>query len=292
MSQSLNPARLSPVRIDRRPTTARGWGVGGVVVALVLHAIVIGVTLLTFAHKIELADESPPVVPVDLVTIADKNNVAPTVERTVKPVPRDEVKPPTDVPVPTPAPTPPPAEAAPMPPTPKPAALTPAPAPKPTPAPKPEAKPTPPDKPKKPKVDAVNALLDNLLATPPATPRNARPSDHTRQGVGAMNAMNVELAQALRNAIIPCWTPPAGAPNPERYIPYFRIFLARDGTVAQPPQLQADSAVQAASDPYMRAAVEAARRAIYTCAPYRLPADKYGSWGDFTIDFDPRKMVQ
>jgi len=42
----------------------------------------------------------------------------------------------------------------------------------------------------------------------------------------------------------------------------------------------------------MRAAVDAARRAIYTCAPYKLPADKYNVWRDITVDFDPRKMFQ
>ncbi len=302
MSQSLSPARLNPALIDRRPTTARGWGVGGIVIAVLLHVLVIGATLMSFAHKIELADDSPPVVPVDLVTIADKTNVAPTFDRTVKPTPKEDVKPPAPVTPPAPTPTPPPpaaAEVAPAPPTPKPVELKPAPKPeplKPAPAPKPEAKPQAkpaPDKPKKTALDSADALLNNILAAPtPATPHKARPSDRNRQGIGDMSAMNVELAQALRNAIIPCWSPPAGAPNPERYIPYFRIFLNRDGTVAQPPQLQADSAAQAASDPFMRAAVEAARRAIYTCAPYKLPADKYSSWGDFTIDFDPRKMIQ
>jgi hypothetical protein len=75
-------------------------------------------------------------------------------------------------------------------------------------------------------------------------------------------------------------------------IPTFRLFLAPDGSVQQPPQLAADSAAQAASDPFMRAAVDAARRAIYTCAPYKLPADKYSVWRDITVDFDPRKMFQ
>jgi hypothetical protein len=108
----------------------------------------------------------------------------------------------------------------------------------------------------------------------------------------AMNAMTMDLSDALKNQIAQCWNPPAGAPHPEQMIPWFRIFLNPDGSVAQPPQLAADSASRAASDPFMRAAAEAARRAIYTCAPYKLPADKYSAWRDFTIDFDPRKMLQ
>jgi hypothetical protein len=42
----------------------------------------------------------------------------------------------------------------------------------------------------------------------------------------------------------------------------------------------------------MRAAVDAAQRAIYTCQPYKLPPDTYNEWRDITIDFDPRKMFQ
>ena len=42
----------------------------------------------------------------------------------------------------------------------------------------------------------------------------------------------------------------------------------------------------------MRSADEAARRAIVTCAPYKLPAEKYGTWRDITIDFDPRNLNQ
>jgi len=63
----------------------------------------------------------------------------------------------------------------------------------------------------------------------------------------------------------------------------YELFLNRDGSVAQPPQLTADSAAAAAGDPYMRAAAEAARRAIYTCAPYTLPADRYNQWHDVTF---------
>lgn len=283
MSQSLNPARTSFA-----PTTARGPRFGGVVAALLLHAAIVGVTLVTWQHKLELIDESPPSVPVDLVTIADKTNITPTVDRTVKPAPQDDVKPPTDTPVPTPAPPPPTAEAAPSP-LPAPT-VTPKPEPAPTATVKPSTKPVPPDT-KKPKTDDFAALLSSLTA-PAATPRNAHTADRTQRGAGAMNAMTMDLIDGLKNQIQPCWSPPVGAPHPERLIPTFRMFLGPDGSVAQPPQLSADSAMMAAGDPFMRAAVEAARRAIYTCAPYKLPADKYTTWRDITIDFDPRKMVQ
>jgi hypothetical protein len=72
----------------------------------------------------------------------------------------------------------------------------------------------------------------------------------------------------------------------------YEVFLNRDGTVAQPPQLAPESASAASSDPYMAAAAGAARRAIYTCSPYRLPADRYAQWRDFIVNFDPRQLEQ
>jgi len=286
MSQSLS---LKSTRLV--PTTARGPRVG-IAVALLLHAAVVAATLFSWQHKLEIADESPPIVPVDLVTIADKTNIAPTVQR-VQPKPADETPQPPPQPVPpppTPTPPPPQAEAAPepapAPPIPKPA-LPPKPLLKPVPA---APAPTP-TKPPKPKTDAFADLLNNLTK-PAATPRNAHVADRTVRGIGAMNASTMDLVDALKNQIAQCWNPPAGAPHPERLIPVFQLFLNPDGSVAQPPQLSADSAAAASSDPFMRAAAEAARRAIYTCAPYKLPADKFSTWHDITIDFDPRQLNQ
>lgn len=278
----------SPRRSRYTPTTAREPRVG-VWGALLLHGMIAAAALLTWQHRLEISDQATPVVPVDLVTIAEKTNIAPTVAPQPKVQPK-ETPPQLDVPPPKLVPPPPKAEVAPP-------VLTPAPQPKPVekvqaPVVKPiENPPAPVAKPTPPKSDAFNALL-NKLTSPAAAPRNAKVADRTIHGVGAMNAMTMDLSDALKNQIAQCWNPPAGAPHPEQYIPWFRIFLNPDGSVAQPPQLAADSAARAAGDPFMRAAAEAARRAIYTCAPYKLPADKYSTWRDFTIDFDPRKMFQ
>jgi outer membrane biosynthesis protein TonB len=251
--------------------------------ALCLHGLIAAAALLTWQHHLEITDQATPVVPVDLVTIAEKTNIAPS----APPQPKIETKvtPPAEVPVPKPAPAPPKSEVAPA------AIKPPQIVPKPAPAPKVvQNVPTPVAKPKPPS-DDFNALLNKLTA-PAAAPRNAKVADRPTRGVGAMNALTMDLSDALKNQIEQCWTPPVGAPHPEQLIPQFRIFLGPDGSVQQPPQLAADSAAQAASDPFMRAAAEAARRAIYTCAPYKLPPDNYKVWRDITVDFDPRKMSQ
>ena len=266
------------------PTTARGPRVG-LLGAFVLHGAIAAGALFTWQHRLDFTDQSPPMVPVDLITIADKTNIIATVQPQPKVAPVENPVPPQIV-APKPAPAPPPkAEPAPTPAPSQPVIA------KPATLPKPLQKPQPPVEQKKPKADDFSALL-NKLTSPAAAPRTARTADRTVRGVGAMNAMTMDLSDALKNMIAQCWSPPAGAPHPEQLVPVFRLFLNPDGSVAQPPQLAADSAAAAASNPFMRAAAEAARRAIYTCAPYRLPAEKYSVWRDITVDFDPRKMVQ
>ena len=53
---------------DRR--SPAGWAG-----SLALHGAIIIGTLFTVTHTLDIADESPPVVPIDLVTIADKTNI-------------------------------------------------------------------------------------------------------------------------------------------------------------------------------------------------------------------------
>src|SRR6185437_8638611 len=141
-------------------------------------------------------DQSPPVIPVDLVTVGDKTNISPTVQQIVKP---------QDVPAPPPAASPP---------------ATPAPPPQPAAKPAPAPAPTPP----KPKTDAFADLLNNLTK-PAATPRNARVADRTVKGAGAMNAMTMDLVDALKNQIAQCWSPPVGGPNSEQLRPQFHLQL-------------------------------------------------------------------
>ena len=107
-----------------------------------------------------------------------------------------------------------------------------------------------------------------------------------------MNAMVADLQDSLRSQISQCWSPPVGAPHPDELVVEFDLLLNQDGSVAQPPQLTATSQAAAASNPYTRAAAEAARRAIYECAPYKLPADRYSQWHEINpFHFDPSQMM-
>lgn len=277
----------------------------GLPISVGLHACIILVTLFSWSHRLDIQQENIPVVPVDLVTLADKTNIAPMT--TAQPEETDTPAPETQ-PTPNPAPTP-PSKAEPAPPqpqakpqpTPK-AEPEPAPAVKPMPAPKqPVPQPKAPDKAQakdsaktadKPKetfdINNIMALIDKRKAAAGSTKRGkVGPQDV--KGFGAQDAMTADLRSYLQSQIYKCWNPPVGSPNAARLIVQFRIQLAKDGSVSGAPQLLATG--MSASDPYMRAAVEAARRAIYVCAPYKLPADRYAQWKDVTFIFNPHDMI-
>lgn len=264
----------------------------GLVGSVLLHGAVIAATLFSWQHTLQITDESPPIVPVELVTIGQKTNI-----KAVAPEP-DKFEPKEETPVAapkvndnTPAPpqeaappqvemAPPPPEEAPSEPVvkPKPAPITPTLKPKP---PKPEKKKAKFD------VNKIMALLDKKQPAARASAKG-RTGAHPMKGIGDQSAMTMDLVDALRNQIAQCWSPPVGAPHPEELIVSFELYLNPDGSVARPPQLTAQSG---GGNAYMRAAQEAARRAIYTCAPYKLPADRYSQWRDITLVFDPRKML-
>jgi outer membrane biosynthesis protein TonB len=268
-----NRSRLS----NSGPATTARDGRFGLIGAVLLHGGVIAASLFSFSHALDIQSQDVPVVPVELVTIADTTSIKAQSPDPPAPEPQ-EIPPPVEQAAP-----PPPPEKIEVAPEPKVVEKTP---PKVAETPKPA-----PEKPKQEKFDINNIMARLDKQAPPAKAPNAQTGDRAIRGAGLQDAMTMELGDALRNQIAQCWNPPVGSPNPERLIVTFRMFLAPDGNVAQPPQLTADSANAAARDPFTRAAAEAARRAIYGCVPYKLPANRYSAWRDIEVTFDPRKMM-
>jgi outer membrane biosynthesis protein TonB len=256
----------------------------GVIGSLALHGLVIAGMMFTFAHRLDIVDQSSPVVPVDLVTLAAKTNVMPSVRSVPKLTQVSPPQPPVEthepvVPQETPEPTPPPEQVPSEP-------VAQAPPPPATPRVKPRE-----DKPKSQKksfdVDNVLALLNKVA--PSANRPDARVANRDVQGIGSETAMTADLQSMLISEIKPCWSPPVGAPHPEELVVNFDVSFNPDGTVARPPQLVDQSGMS--GSPYFRAAAEAARRALYTCQPFKLPADQYEQWREIAITFDPRQMM-
>jgi hypothetical protein len=261
----------------------------GVIFAVALHVAVIAATLFTWSHTtLDIDDQAAPIVPVDLVTLGAKTNIAPMVKQQPKEPPKqEEIQPPAPdtaraaqaAPQEDTAPPPPDESATPLPAKPVPPVV-------------PKTKPKPDQK--KDKLfdpDEIAALLDKRAPAASSAP-NAKTGPRNIKGFGAQNAMTADLRDSLKSQVEQCWSPPVGAPDAKKLIVDFDLFLNQDGSIAQPPQLMPDSAAAAASDPYVRAAADAALRAIYTCAPYKLPADRYSQWNEVKpFHFDPRTMM-
>lgn len=274
---SARPAGERPSGRRPRPTAERAAPRLGVVASVALHVGLLLLLFVSFSRKVDLPADTTPLVPVDLVTLGDETNIAPMVKadeppqppeaRDIEPATPDEVAPPKFEVAPDAKPVPK----------------------EPSPKEKAKEKEQPKEKPKEAEKFDINSI-EKLLAK--KKPANAKIGNRTVEGVGAQNAMTADLASLLQSQVYRCWSPPTGTPHPERLIVKYEVFLNRDGSVSQPPQLAAETAAMAAGDPYMGAAVGAARRAIYACSPYRLPADRYAQWRNFTFVFDPRQLDQ
>ena len=270
MSPDQNPTRSKAGR-PPRPTTARGPR-SGLLLSLALHAGLMAATYLTW-HRMIAASDIGHAVPVELITIAAQTNVAaqaPPPEKIETPKP--DLEPPA---------------------LPKFAAAEPAPLP---PVPqfkiKPETTDEADDTAKKPNAKDFAALLNKLTAAP-APVKNAKTATRTVQGVGAANLATASLVDALRSQIARCWNVGAiaGGPNAADSVVDFQVRFNRNGTVAS-LTMTGSTVERAATNPYTRAASEAASRAIYECQPYRLPPDRYEDWSEINpFRFDPRQMM-
>jgi hypothetical protein len=252
--------------------------------SLVFHALIVAAALFSFRNF--HTPQETHMVPVDLVTLADTTNVA------AQAPPAPPKLEPEKIDIPTPQLEPPPepqlAEVAPAPDAKMPEFDVAKEKPKEEPKPEPE----------KPKVTRKQqqqqdfAALLNKLTAQPKRPANAKAGPRVIQGIGAGTAMTADLADVLQSQIYRCWSPPVGAPDADDLIVDYDLRLNPDGSVASLALLPG-SARAASGNSYTRAAAEAASRAVYQCAPYRLPADRYSLWRDVNpLHFDPRQLMQ
>jgi hypothetical protein len=116
---------------------------------------------------------------------------------------------------------------------------------------------------------------------------NAKPQT-AAENAGAPNGRQSAVESSLSGQIVRCWSVPMGVRNLGQLALDFIVFLNPDGTVERPPELTPEYAEQAPHDPQMRAAADALRQAIYSCAPYKLPADEFADWHEINpFHFDP-----
>jgi hypothetical protein len=231
----------------------------------------------------------------------------PEPEQVAEPAPPEPA--PAPPPPPEPAPEPEPAKAsepapAPEPPPPPEPAKAPEPKPEPpkeavakaVPAPVPRPRPAPPKKmevasvqPKEEKeetfnTDEISALLDKSEPTGSTTPTETPPTLGSRSG-SMVDQMSIDELDALRARLARCWNIQLAPPDISELRVKVKMFLNQDGSLSQSPEI-----VEAGSTEFARSAAESAIRAVRRCAPYSLPAEKYDTWQQIIVTFDPREM--
>ncbi len=90
------------------------------------------------------------------------------------------------------------------------------------------------------------------------------------------------IISQLRN----CWKLPGGGGGIETTVVTLKWHLRLDGSLDGEPAV-----VEPQSSAVYQIAAEAAIRAVKTCQPFNLPADKYVAWKTIIWGFDPRDMM-
>jgi len=127
--------------------------------------------------------------------------------------------------------------------------------------------------------DEASAAQDTPIET--GTPLRAERTSM----IGTDNAITADEREWLRSQIQRCWNPPTGVMDAPNLLVKLRIAFNVDGSVVGQPEVTNSS-----SSPLFQVAADAAVRAVLRCQPYQMPPEKYDSWRDVILNFDPSHM--
>lgn len=277
--------------------------------SILLHALLVLFAVVGIPAILpDKPDPQPTVISVEMLPISEVTNVKPSDQPIQKeqkannPVTKKPVEPTMKEPPKPPTPTPPtPKEKA----EPKPKEpeknFDPTEGEEPKPKPKEQEKPK--EEPKKPepakaKPDEFADLLNKLKQEAKTEKqKDAKDATNTAENKTKSDApydaslpLSLSEKDAIRGQLEACWNKSgfAGAKDPATLIAIIHIVIQQDGTVTS-ATLDSSQTGRYGSDPYFRAAADAAIRAAQRCSPLKnLPADKYGSWHETQVTFDPR----
>lgn len=134
--------------------------------------------------------------------------------------------------------------------------------------------------------DEIAALLDKRKPSGGGAKRSTEQASLGGKKTTGGNRLSQNEMDALRQKLGGCWSIPAGVDDAGMLKVSVRFRLDRSGVLEGRPEIIAGGA---ASGPG-RTAAESAVRAVQKCAPFNLPADKYDSWSEVVVNFDPSDM--
>jgi len=135
--------------------------------------------------------------------------------------------------------------------------------------------------------DEVAALLNKQDSSGGGTKRSTETASlGAKKTTG--NTLSVSEMDALRGRIQNNWSVVAGISGAEGLTITVTMQLGKDGEIIGRPEVVASGGTDAAR----RTFEGSVRRAIMKSAPFdNLPADKYDSWSEVVVNFDPSSML-
>ncbi len=102
--------------------------------------------------------------------------------------------------------------------------------------------------------------------------------------------ISVSEKMAVVNQIVRHWSPPAGVKDDYSLNVSLDVKLRQDGSVIS-VGFMPETAARMRSNPAMTAAAQSARRAVLKASPLKnLPQNKYNSWKEMTLNFNPQML--
>ncbi|NBX03958.1 MAG: energy transducer TonB [Alphaproteobacteria bacterium] len=269
----------------------------GLIISGFLHLLML--LLMIFGLPSWLSPEQPPepqAISVEILPITEVSNIKPS-EKPPAPDEKKDAPPEPEKPKP---PTP-PVKMSEPPPPPKEELAPPKDEKKPAEVKKEEPKKEEPKN--KPKDEDLAAILKAVKNTVTKEQEKEKPKDEKKKpdtssqaqsrstNYDASMPLSMSEKDALRSQFAKCWSVPAGAKDAHELSVLVEIEIALDGTVTK-VELAPSSKARYSSDAFYRAAADSAIRAVRQCSPLKdLPPDKYNTWHNTEVNFDPREML-
>lgn len=143
-----------------------------------------------------------------------------------------------------------------------------------------------------PQVDPLDSVLKDLAEDAREAPVvDVKKPIHSTANYDPSQPMSRTETDAIIKQIADNWTVLAGAKDDYTLAVKIKVKLLPDGTV-QFVTLSPDDQARANRDPVFRAAATRALQAVRKSSPIKnLPTDKYATWKDMELNFDPRNLL-
>ncbi len=139
---------------------------------------------------------------------------------------------------------------------------------------------------KKSPVDEIAALLNKEKPSASGAKRSTQQASLGTKKPGNAGKLSQSEMDALRGAIEKCWSVQAGMEGADDIRVTVRFRLTKQGEIDGRPEVESTGGDSSAR----RTFTEGARRAVIRCAPYALPVEKYETWSEVVVNFDPSQM--